>query len=665
MAEPSNENSVNPAQDYLASHGLSHEPFTADITSAAFFPGATREQRLNLLLHLVPLGEALLITGVSGVGKRTLLSQFVARAQESWRLCRIDAAAGLDSNSLLQQLAHCFAPDAESQPDRQESERMVVGQIQGLRKSAQQPIMLIENGEQISESGFRALSKFIANETDEEKLLGVVIFGLPGIEEKLNNPALQSLRAQIKHTFELPLLSEEETAAYLDHRIRSAGLLGDSPYSEAVSRAIYNASNGLPRKINELAQAVLLNKREDAPQDSGVTSDDQSPVDSKFRKYLLPRNLWPFAVAALLGGVLFFQERINSLFEAPPETSSTRVAQVEPEPQVQQRSQGSDARGDEQVVADEFTQQEEGAAAVAEPEPEPAVAADNSSPEVAVEKMDLEPEVADKGLSVAELVSELPELEVTQSEASQAEEVVQAPEPEPKKESQIEMQSRPPEAEAPQSDWVTQQLPDDYTLQLVAQEQEAKREKFLTRFGIEDSVERFSTSKKGRRWYVAAFGVYSSRTAALEASRQLPEGVVPWVRSFGSIQRELWQSAAEPHVDSPEVASKPAVEGPVLSEQEQWVMARPPEHFVLQLVAFEQASKTRDFIKNHSLEGVVKEVRLINRSKVWHVAVYGDATDRREAQLLVDNLNKNNKVTPPWVRTFGSLQAAMREFQQQ
>ncbi len=148
MMEQREENSSGAAQQaegYLAVYGLTREPFSGEMESSFFYPGATREQRLNLLLHLIPLGEILLISGVPGVGKSTLLDQFLVKAKESWRVCRLDASAGLDSNLLIQQLVQTFAPEAQGQTDRAEMERLLIAQLQALRKNAQIPMLLIDN----------------------------------------------------------------------------------------------------------------------------------------------------------------------------------------------------------------------------------------------------------------------------------------------------------------------------------------------------------------------------------------------------------------------------------------------------------------------------------------------------------------------------------------
>ncbi len=665
MAEQNINDNSSLGGGYLSLYGLTREPFVGEMLPASFYPGATREQRLNLLLHLIPLGEVLLISGMTGTGKTTLLEQFLAKGEESWRVCRIDGSAGLDSNQLLQSLVQAFSPEIAGQTDRAEIERLLISQLQLLRKNAQQAMLLIDNAQHISESGLRALSKFMVDGPDEEKLLGVVLFSEPEIEEKLNNPALQVLRGQIKHTFELPLLSEEETQQYLDHRIQAAGFQGASPFTAAVNKAVFAASKGLPVKINELAQAVIQNKQHVAPLPQVAEAMRVDPKVKNKTRRLSFSMIWPFAAVAVLAAVLVFQDEFNALFDPPGEAVEAVVTAEIVELSAVEKSVIQEVVPEmagglaETVVSVELQKVSEPEIVGLEVAPKalaidilPLVEPDEEVPMAAIKAAVIEPAVGELEPAVIESVE--PTLPAAKLAVIAPSKVV------PKK---TAAEAKPT---APKPDWVSAQPPQAYTLQIVAQQKVQKREAFIARFGLDSRVERFSTNKQGVRWYVAVIGIYDSRTAALEASRQLPEGVVPWVRSFASIRKELWQEELAGGVikkAESEVKSQVSTSQSLLTEQERWVMAREPEHYVLQLAAFEKEAKTRGFIDSHQLQDVGKLVRLINNGRLWYVAIYGDVSNRSAALQLADDLENSKGVSRPWVRSFGSLQRAVAKTQ--
>ncbi|MCF6323493.1 MAG: SPOR domain-containing protein [Gammaproteobacteria bacterium] len=657
MEQATNRNPSD-SSGYLDLYGLTREPFIGEMLPASFYPGATREQRLNLLLHLIPLGEILLISGMAGIGKTTLLEQFLVRGKESWRVCRLDGSAGLDSNQLLQQLVQAFSPEIAGQTDRAEMERLLISQLQLLRKNAQQAILLIDNAQHISESGLRALSKFIVDDPDEEKLLGVVLFSEPAIEEKLKNPALQVLRGQIKHTFELPLLSEEETLQYINHRIHAAGFQESSPFTAAVNKAVFGGSKGLPVKINELAQAVMQNRQHVAVPAPAVV-EKKAGVDPLEKNKTRRIMVWPFAVAAVLASVLVFQNEFNTLFDPPAEQIEAKaISETVELPVVVEERVVQDAVA---VVAEPMVED----VASVEHEQHAANESEVATPEVAVKAFAVDALERVEPNEEAPLAAEKEEFvtpEVTEAAVTDSAKatlpVAKLATTTPNKEAPQKglMEAQPP---APKRDWVSAQPAKAYTLQIVAQEKSQKREAFITRFELENRVERFSTNKNGVRWYVAAIGVYDSRTAALEASRQLPQGVVPWVRSFASIQKERWQEEPAQPPFSGSVSSPS-----LLTDQERWVMTRSPDHYVLQLAAFEKEARTRGFIESHQLQDSGKLVRLINNGRVWFVAIYGDAADRATALQMADNLEHDKGIRRLWVRSFNSLQQAMQKFQQ-
>ncbi|HED38980.1 MAG TPA: hypothetical protein ENJ13_00950, partial [Chromatiales bacterium] len=455
--------------------------------------------------------------------------------------------------------------------------------------------------------------------------------------------------------------------------MQAAGLQGKSPFTAAVNRAIFRASKGLPLKINELAQAVLQNKRHAAIPAPVVNVSDKpavAPVKRK-KKRLSLSFIWPFLVAGVLASVLVFQDEINALFNPPVDAPPAAVVENEdiPPPVVDTELPAPV----EEIVVEEAVEQ-----VAAPPEDEvitaTAVSDDGSAapankataePVSVPASVDLIEPPAAESTAIAPPATTLPVAPLATEDAAQA--VADAPQIEvPAIEASPDATPLAPPEVAEES-WVMAQPSQAYTLQIVAQAEPEKREAFITRFGLDNEVERFSTNKQGQRWYVAVIGLYDSRRAALEASRQLPAGVVPWVRSFASIKKELWRAqSAVGETESitilPEVT---ATASPVMTDDERWVMARPADHFALQLAAFKKPARMAAFIEAHPLAGSVKQVRLINQGALWFVALYGDVADRRAALQLADTLEQEAGVRQPWVRSYGSLQRAMRQYQQQ
>ncbi len=95
-------------------------------------------------------------------------------------------------------------------------------------------------------------------ETEKRKLLQVVIFGQPELEDKLNHASIRQLKQRITFEYQLDRLSRDEMQYYLSHRLVIAGYKGSRMFSSAAMTLMYLKSKGVPRLVNILAHKALL-----------------------------------------------------------------------------------------------------------------------------------------------------------------------------------------------------------------------------------------------------------------------------------------------------------------------------------------------------------------------------------------------------------------------
>ena len=95
-------------------------------------------------------------------------------------------------------------------------------------------------------------------ETDQRKLLQIVLIGQPELREKLNDRGLRQLRQRITVRYHLTPLSREETERYIAHRLRVAGGTGRPSFTSWAIRTIQRYSGGVPRLINAVCDKALL-----------------------------------------------------------------------------------------------------------------------------------------------------------------------------------------------------------------------------------------------------------------------------------------------------------------------------------------------------------------------------------------------------------------------
>jgi general secretion pathway protein A len=118
-------------------------------------------------------------------------------------------------------------------------------------------VVLLDEAQQLSVEALEQVRMLTTLETATRKLLQVILVGQPELEVKLGQPALRQLDQRIGIRCRLRPLTAKETARYVEHRMRVAGLAGSLPFSRGALRRVSVASRGVPRLINLICDRAL------------------------------------------------------------------------------------------------------------------------------------------------------------------------------------------------------------------------------------------------------------------------------------------------------------------------------------------------------------------------------------------------------------------------
>jgi type II secretory pathway predicted ATPase ExeA len=158
------------------------------------------------------------------------------------------------------QLLRTIASGLGLQPARYRNE--VLDQIHArlfeLYEAGREPVLIIDEAQLIpTKSTFDEIRLLTNFQLDDQNLLSVLLIGQPELEARLDRAPYAPLRQRIGMRYRLGPLSLEETARYVEHRIRVAGG-SRNPFNDDAIRAMYSASGGIPRVLNTLATTALL-----------------------------------------------------------------------------------------------------------------------------------------------------------------------------------------------------------------------------------------------------------------------------------------------------------------------------------------------------------------------------------------------------------------------
>lgn len=508
-----------------------------------FFSFPELNQCLDLLFHLTDSSDlVLLVNGERGAGKTSLLYQFQSIAHESWQLCRIDANPMMHPEQLLAQLARAYdvREDVEPLPDR------LIDRFQDMGREGVRPVLAIDDAHLLPVATLVQLMRLHELAKDEDSLLRVVLFAAPEIQAQLETPELLALDGQRLRQLTLPTLNEEQTGAFVAFYLNGRGLGQVVSFSPDQIQRLHRESRGIPGRVE-----VWVDKQ---IQPKGAVA---LPVDNDregWRFGAVPLK-WLFGAlaAVLLIVVLVFQDSINRIFM---DESADSEPQVVPLALPQEPAEEAKPDSMSQEAATEVQEETEPVQPLLdEAEPDLAVSASRpgqleeaaESSEVAGEPVPVkEPEPA-TAVSEAEEPPGVAEEAVPKQPAPQSQPEEQAPpSAEPVSEPVSQEQPEPPTpkavSEIMREDWLRQQNPAHYTLQLVGVQEEAAILAFIKRHGLKGQLAYFKSQRQGRPWFSLLYGVFPDRKAAIKAKGQLPAPLAQsgvWPRTFASVQKEV------------------------------------------------------------------------------------------------------------------------------
>jgi type II secretory pathway predicted ATPase ExeA/septal ring-binding cell division protein DamX len=242
---------------YLEHFGLREAPFRITPHTEFFFAGANRGATLEALLYAITAGEGMVkVTGEVGSGKTMLCRVLMERLPETVETIYL-AVPSLTRDEMLIAIASELKIETAgantTQLLRALQERLIA-----LHAEGRQVVALIDEAHAMPLTTLEEVRLLSNLETGKEKLLQIVLFGQPELDEHLSLPNMRQLKERITHAFNLAPLPPREIHDYVNFRLRAAGYHGPDLFGPDVLRIIAEASEGLTRRINIYADKTLL-----------------------------------------------------------------------------------------------------------------------------------------------------------------------------------------------------------------------------------------------------------------------------------------------------------------------------------------------------------------------------------------------------------------------
>lgn len=317
---------------YLSHFGLEEPPFRITPHTEFFFAGANRGATLDALVYAITHDEGIVkVSGEVGSGKTMLCRVLIERLPPNVETIYL-ANPSLSRDEILHAIAddlHITLPGARTTV----LIRALQDHLIKLYGEGRRVVLLIDEAHAMPLESLEEVRLLSNLESTKHKLLQIVLFGQPELDDHMNLPSMRQLRERITHAFRLEPLVRSDIASYVDFRMRQAGYKGPTVFSGPALKLIASASEGLTRRINILADKSLLAAFADNSHLVAAKHARAAIRDSEFGG----RARWPSKSLLVAGGValgLAAGFAIHALLrpEAPVAATGTVAPTASPAP---------------------------------------------------------------------------------------------------------------------------------------------------------------------------------------------------------------------------------------------------------------------------------------------------------------------------------------------
>ncbi|MFO1204247.1 MAG: AAA family ATPase [Burkholderiales bacterium] len=213
---------------------------------------------LDALLYAVTQGEGIVkVTGEVGSGKTMLCRMLQTRLPQQIEQVYI-ANPSVSSEEILRAIAFEMGLPTSREEGRLELMHALHGHLLQRHAEGRQVVVFVEESQSMPLATLEEIRLLSNLETQHHKLLQIVLFGQPELDAILAQPAIRQLRERITHGFSLQPLHADEIGEYLTFRLRAAGYRGPDLFAPKLVRYIADATGGLSRRVNLVADKTLL-----------------------------------------------------------------------------------------------------------------------------------------------------------------------------------------------------------------------------------------------------------------------------------------------------------------------------------------------------------------------------------------------------------------------
>ncbi len=240
-------------------YGLSGRPFQLTPDPRFWFESATHKKAMAYLGYGLSQGEGfIVVTGDIGAGKTTLVGHLMATIDRE----RLHAIKIVSSQIEADDLLRMVASGLDIDPTNLVKAQLLTAIERGLHavaRSGRRTLLIVDEAQALPVSALEELRMLSNFQAGGHALLQIFLLGQPEFRRQLQGAAgLEQLRQRVIAMHHLDPMGRDEVEPYMRHRLAVVGWQGRPQFTPDAIAALYRGSDGVPRRLNQLAGRVLL-----------------------------------------------------------------------------------------------------------------------------------------------------------------------------------------------------------------------------------------------------------------------------------------------------------------------------------------------------------------------------------------------------------------------
>lgn len=240
-------------------YGLTGKPFQLTPDPAFYFPSGTHRKALSYLRYGLAQGEGfIVITGEVGAGKSTLVAHLVASVDPAQLTVGQVVTSKLDGEEIVHVVAQSFGLPVEGH-DKASALGAIEGFLHEEARAGRRCLLIVDESQNLSIAALEELRMLSNFQLGAHPLLQTLLLGQPEFRAILQSEGgLEQLRQRVIAAHHLEPMDLSEIEPYIMHRLAQVGWNGTPIFDPGVFSELFKASDGIPRRVNQIANRLLL-----------------------------------------------------------------------------------------------------------------------------------------------------------------------------------------------------------------------------------------------------------------------------------------------------------------------------------------------------------------------------------------------------------------------